>query len=53
MLEELLKRRSYCRLTSSDELIEELQAVDKEALSATKKSNKVEILKTQVQIRKA
>ena len=35
-------------ITSSSELIEELQAVDKEPLSAAK----VETLKTQVQIRK-
>ena len=39
--------------TSSNELIKELQAVDKESLSATKKKNmKVEILNTQVRIRK-
>lgn len=40
-------------ITSSNELIKELHAVDKELLSATKKKNKkVEILKTQVRIRK-
>ena len=40
-------------ITSSNELTEELQAVDKEALSAAKKkSKKVDILKTQVRIRK-
>lgn len=41
-------------ITSSNELIKELHAVDKELLSATKKKNKkVEILKTQVRIRKS
>ena len=40
-------------ITSSSELIEELQAIDKESLSTTKKKNKkLEILKTQVRIRK-
>ena len=40
-------------VTSSDELKEELHAIDKETISTTKKKNKkVELLKTQIQIKK-
>ena len=51
-----MKRKKLSQLhliTSSDELKDELLAIDKETISTTmKKSKKIELLKTQIRIRK-
>ena len=50
------KKKNYSNhilFTSSDELKEELLAIDKETISTTKKKNKkIKLLKTQIRIRK-